>query len=93
MERLTPAQIRAELQATPHWELEGEKIQRVVECRSFPEALMIMSAVGLLAERMNHHPEMRNVYRRVTFLLWTHEAEGLTEKDFRLARKINALLE
>jgi len=92
MPRLTDERIQAELHATPGWTLEGNAIRRTVECRSFAEALMLMNAVGLYAERANHHPEMRNVYRRVTFLLSTHDAGGITEADFQLARKINELV-
>jgi 4a-hydroxytetrahydrobiopterin dehydratase len=92
MALLTPEQVRTELETTPGWSLEDEAIRRTVECRSFPEALMLMNAVGLLAERARHHPEMRNVYRRVTFVLSTHDAGGLTVKDFRLARAINELV-
>ncbi|MEZ5596836.1 MAG: 4a-hydroxytetrahydrobiopterin dehydratase [Pseudomonadales bacterium] len=54
--------------------------------RDFPAAFAFMTRVALVAERMNHHPEWRNVYNRVDVELTTHDAGGLTELDFTLAR-------
>ena len=51
-----------------------------------------MSQVALHAEKMNHHPEWRNVWNRVTIDLTTHDAGGLSEHDFALAEKVNTLL-
>jgi len=58
---------------------------------SFPAALMFVSAVGQLAERADHHPDILITYRKVTLTLSTHSAAGLTEKDFGLAAQINAI--
>ena len=57
----------------------------------FPAALMFASAVGQLAERADHHPDILISYRKVTLTLSTHSAGGLTEKDFSLAAQINAI--
>jgi 4a-hydroxytetrahydrobiopterin dehydratase len=51
-----------------------------------------MSRVALLAESMDHHPEWSNVYNRVEIFLTTHDADGISERDFMLAERINALL-
>ncbi|GIX07672.1 MAG: putative pterin-4-alpha-carbinolamine dehydratase [Candidatus Poribacteria bacterium] len=93
MARLSEAQIQQELSQLPHWRREGEAIVREVRCADFKEALLLINAVGHFAEKANHHPEIHNVYRHVTFRLSTHDAGGLTEKDFALARQIDALLE
>ncbi len=58
----------------------------------FVEAFGFMSRVALLAERMDHHPEWSNVYNRVEIYLTTHDAGGITERDFDLAQRISRLL-
>ncbi len=92
MPRLTAQEIEAELDKTPGWTSDGDAITRKVECSSFPMALLLINAVGHHAERVNHHPEITNVYKWVTFSLSTHDARGLTTLDFALARQINGLL-
>ena len=59
--------------------------------RDFAEAFGFMAQIALVAERMNHHPEWFNVYNRVDITLTTHDADGLSESDVRLARAIDAL--
>jgi 4a-hydroxytetrahydrobiopterin dehydratase len=51
-----------------------------------------MTQVAILAEKANHHPEWSNVYSRVTIDLTTHEAGGISQRDFDLAKKINEVL-
>lgn len=92
MKKLTDEEIQAALTETDGWTLAENAIQRKVECDSFPEALLLINAVGHFAEKANHHPEIYNVYKWVTFTLSTHDAGGLTKKDFALAKKINRLL-
>ena len=60
--------------------------------KDFVAAFGFMSQVALLAESMNHHPEWSNVYNRVEIALTTHDASGITERDFKLATQIEALL-
>ena len=62
------------------------------EQRGSSNALLLINTVGHFAEKANHHPEIHNVYKWVTFTLSTHDEGGLTVKDFALARQINALL-
>ena len=57
----------------------------------FVEAFGFMTRVALLAETANHHPEWSNVYNRVEIDLTTHDAGGITERDFKLAQRINQL--
>jgi len=59
--------------------------------RDFISAFAFMSAVALLAEKMAHHPDWRNVYNRVVISLSTHDVGGLSENDFLLAEQINQL--
>lgn len=77
----------AELGATG-WTLEdtGKAIQRQFKFKDFPSALGWMVQMGIIAEKMNHHPEWSNVYNRVNVRLTTHDAGGLTTLDLQLAR-------
>lgn len=70
------------------WELseDGLSIVRRFEFRDFAEAFGFMAECALFAEKLDHHPEWSNVYRRVDVTLTTHSADGLTDLDFDLAR-------
>ena len=68
-----------------------DAITRTFKFKSFNQAFGFMTRAALKAERMNHHPEWFNVYKKVTVHLATHEAGGITELDFTLARKMNEL--
>jgi 4a-hydroxytetrahydrobiopterin dehydratase len=73
------------------WDFENNGIEKKFEFKNFSEALAFMVQVGILAEKMNHHPEWFNVYNKVNIRLTTHDASGLTDKDFELAGKIEKL--
>jgi 4a-hydroxytetrahydrobiopterin dehydratase len=57
----------------------------------FVEAFAWMTAVALVAEKLDHHPDWTNVYHRVDVALWTHDAGGITERDFELAAAMDRL--
>jgi 4a-hydroxytetrahydrobiopterin dehydratase len=78
---------------TAGWALaEGrDAITKTFRFGSFVEAFGFMTRVALWAEKLNHHPDWKNVYSRVEITLTTHDAGGLTELDLRLARKIETL--
>ena len=82
-------QILERLEELPGWELGDDVLYRQFSFDDFVAAFGFMTRVALLAERANHHPEWRNVYNRVEIALTTHDAGGITEKDFALAREIN----
>mgnify|MGYP002788571696 CR=1 FL=1 len=89
---LTPAAVQSRLAELSGWSLsEGKLYQRFVFA-DFIEAFGFMSRVALLAQSMDHHPEWSNVYNRVEIHLTSHDAGGLTERDFRLAARIDRLL-
>ena len=88
---LTPTEIEQELATLQSWTQAGNAITRTFTLPSFPAALAFASAVGHLAERADHHPDILIQYRKVTLTLSTHSAGGLTEKDFDLATDINAI--
>ena len=77
--------------ALPGWSLENGKLHREFRFPNFVRAFSFMSAVALVAESLDHHPEWFNVYGRVVVDLTTHDAGGITQNDLDLARKMNEL--
>ncbi|HEY5109734.1 MAG TPA: 4a-hydroxytetrahydrobiopterin dehydratase [Acidimicrobiales bacterium] len=75
----------------PDWDLVDGQLVKVVECASFVAALDFVVAVGRLAEEADHHPDIDIRWRTVRLALVTHDAGGLTELDFALARAVDAL--
>jgi 4a-hydroxytetrahydrobiopterin dehydratase len=90
-EKLPADVIEKNLQQCPHWALDQGKLYRRFVFDDFVAAFGFMSQVALLAEAMNHHPEWSNVWNRVEIHLTTHDAGGISDLDFQLARKIDAL--
>jgi 4a-hydroxytetrahydrobiopterin dehydratase len=90
MSRLDEAAIAAALARAPGWTRAGGEIKRTYELRDFRAALAFVNRVGELAEAAGHHPDIDIRYNRVTLVLATHDAGGLTTKDFDLARVIDA---
>lgn len=89
-ERLNDDQIEVALAELEGWSRDGDKIVREFQFRDFVEALGFITQVGVLAEGMNHHPELFNVYNRVRIELSTHDAGGITDLDVELATKVSA---
>ncbi|HEX4189513.1 MAG TPA: 4a-hydroxytetrahydrobiopterin dehydratase [Marmoricola sp.] len=83
--------IATALESVPAWRREGDSITRTIEASSFLEGLDLVGAVGRAAEEADHHPDIDIRWRRITFVLSTHSAGGLTEQDFELARAIDRL--
>jgi 4a-hydroxytetrahydrobiopterin dehydratase len=91
MATLTPAQVTTELDATPGWQVSDGQLTRTVTRTDFRDALLFVNAVGFLAERAGHHPDIAIAWNAVTLTLSTHSAGGLTDLDFTLARQISEL--
>lgn len=89
---LDRAAVAARLSAAPLWTLaaDGLSISRSLKFADFNAAFGFMTRVALAAEKADHHPEWSNVWNRVEVTLTTHDAGGLTEKDFALAAFIDA---
>ena len=88
MSRLDEAGVIEALRRTPGWERTGAEIRRTYRFGDFREALAFVNRVGELADRAGHHPDIDIRYDAVTLALSTHDAGGLTAKDFELARAI-----
>ena len=91
-EKLTSAEIAEQLQGVPGWTIENAKLRREFRFDDFVAAFGFMSKVAILAEKQNHHPEWFNVYNKVIIELTTHDAGGITARDFTLATSIDATL-
>ena len=90
-QRLSADEVERRLAELPGWRLREGKLFRELRFRDFVEAFGFMSRVALVAEKMDHHPEWANVYNRVEVSLTTHDAGGISEKDFQLARDLDRL--
>jgi 4a-hydroxytetrahydrobiopterin dehydratase len=91
---LTPQQISELLPRVPSWKLtaDGKRIRREWRLKNFVAALDFFNRVGTIAEAENHHPDLHLTdYREVAIEIWTHAINGLSENDFILAAKIDAL--
>ena len=75
----------------PGWTRAGNQLERTFQFKDFVTAFGFMAQSALVAERMNHHPDWENVYRTVRVKLSTHDAGGVTEKDFELAHAMSAI--
>jgi len=88
------AEIESRLkQELPYWYLEKGWIRRKYKTHSWKGTLMVINAVGHLAEAAWHHPDITASYAWVEVRLMTHTAKGVTEKDFALAKKIEEVVQ
>jgi 4a-hydroxytetrahydrobiopterin dehydratase len=93
VEKLTADARKAALQELSGWQdVSGrDAISRTFTFRDFNEAFGFMARAALVAEKNDHHPEWRNVYKTVEVVLATHDAGGVTARDVELARAMNAI--
>ena len=93
VERLSADARKTALKNLSGWsEVAGrEAITRTFVFKDFNEAFGFMSRAALVAEKSDHHPEWRNVYKTVEVVLATHDANGVTERDIALAKAMNAI--
>ena len=74
------------------WGIKNDKLYKEFKFTNFISAFGFMTQVAILAERANHHPEWSNVYNKVKIYLITHEAKGISKRDFKLAQEIDKLI-
>jgi 4a-hydroxytetrahydrobiopterin dehydratase len=92
MALLTADEISTQMVALPDWEVRDGQLTHTYTLPSFTHAIVFIGAIGQLAEAANHHPDLRLFgYKHVTIELSTHSEGGLTQRDFNLARQIQAL--
>ena len=93
MTKLNKQEIQARIsKVDSEWILKGKFIHRDFIFKDFIQAFSFMTSVALIAEKSDHHPNWKNAYNKVNVALSTHNADGLTDKDFELAREIDQVL-
>jgi 4a-hydroxytetrahydrobiopterin dehydratase len=93
MKKYDDKTIHSKLENIPGWRHNGDFIERNFVFRDFIDTITNMLRIAFEAEAMNHHPEWTNVYNKLTIRLRTHDADGITENDFSLAKRINDLID
>ena len=92
MEKLTERAIEERLDKLEGWEFEDGAIETSFEFKDFRETFSIMTLIAFECEIQNHHPDWSNVYNSLNIRLNTHDAGGVTEKDFKLAHSIESIV-
>ena len=91
MKKLSASEIKTALAGVPDWKRRGLTIARTYQFKDFPAAIKFVNAAARLAEKAWHHPDIDIRWNKVTLTLTTHDAGGLTKKDFVLAGKFDRL--
>ncbi len=86
MQKLSADQIQESLGDLPDWSLNGDSLQRTFRFEDFVASMAFVERVAQLAEQRQHHPDIMIRFNKVTLTLTTHDAGGITENDFTLAR-------
>ena len=89
--KLSESEIREALAATPEWSEVSGAIQRTYDFTDFVQAMRFVNRVAEYAEKVQHHPDILVRYNKVTISVSTHDAGGITEKDFALARAVDGM--
>jgi 4a-hydroxytetrahydrobiopterin dehydratase len=92
MEKIVQSKIDAHIaDQLKQWSYTPEGITRKFNFDTFVDAFSFMTAFGIEAEKKDHHPDWSNSYNKVTIALYSHEADGITQTDFNLAKKADQL--
>jgi 4a-hydroxytetrahydrobiopterin dehydratase len=92
MPLLSSAEVTERLAGRPLWKLATPNIERTVTFADFPAAVAFVNRIAEAAERANHHPDIDIRWNKVRLALSSHDAGGLTERDFHLAEVIDSLV-
>lgn len=92
MKKLTEQEIQENIKGLQYWDLEEGMLVTSLDFKNFADAFAMMTRIAFEAEANNHHPDWSNVYNNLTIRLTTHDAGGLTDKDFYLARRIEDII-
>ncbi len=87
--KLTDAEIEQRLADLEDWEAENNNLKKHFEFENFADALAFVNRVGAIAEKRDHHPDVLFGWGYAEFFLTTHDAGGITERDFQLAKAID----
>jgi 4a-hydroxytetrahydrobiopterin dehydratase len=90
-QKLSQQEIELEIGKIQGWKVANGKLNRTFEFENFVQAFGFMTQVAIQAEKMNHHPEWFNVYNKLEINLVTHDINGISNYDIKLAETINHL--
>lgn len=90
--KLSEQEIKERLKELEGWEYEDDSLYVLYEFENFKDAFAAMTRIAFEAERLGHHPDWANVYNKLEIFLSTHDADGVTEKDFELAKVIDEVV-
>ena len=93
MKKLTDKEINTRLQNYPDWEFYEDALNTDFEFENFKDCMSAMNRIAYECEALNHHPEWTNIYNTLDITLTTHDADGVTELDFKLLEAINKIVE
>ena len=91
IKKLTTDEINTWLPKLNTWEIRSDKLHKLFKFKTFNQAVCFIVGTSLVCEKMNHHPEWKNVYGNVDVELVTHKVAGLTKLDFELAEKMDKI--
>ena len=89
--KLSDNEIEAKLKEIKNWQIENGKLCKSFEFKNFTQAFGFITKIALESEKLDHHPELFNVFNKVKIFLSTHKVNGLSEYGFILAKKIDDL--
>ncbi len=90
--KLAEKEIQKKLKDLKNWHLKEDKLFAEYEFKDFKETFAIMTRIAFEAEKLQHHPEWKNTYNTLEIFLTTHDENGITEKDFELAKSIDKII-
>lgn len=88
-ESLPPVEVETWIAANSRWKYRDGTIRKLYAFRSFRSAIVFVNRVATIADELDHHPEIRVNYNQVALTLMSHDAGGVTKRDFRLAERID----
>ncbi len=92
MTKLSESEIQNQLKSVDGWEYHNNAIHTTFEFNDFKDAFSVMTRIAFEAELQQHHPDWSNVYNKLQISLSTHDAGGITKKDFTLAKTIDDII-
>lgn len=92
MAKMSESDVHSALERATNWSPTGEAIQRTLQFKNFIESMAFVNRIAEQAEKADHHPDILIRYNKVTLTLSTHDAGGLTRKDFDLAEQIDNMV-
>ena len=93
MTKLSKSEIEEKLKDVDGWEYRDNALHTTFEFNDFKDAFSVMTRIAFEAEAQNHHPDWTNVYNKLHISLSTHDADGVTNNDFALAKTIDQIIE